>query len=94
MIEFIRQNHIKLIKNIPVSAGLAGGSTDAAGVLKLMNKIFNGKRADLHSMKASDLCCYIYEFKALLKESVRNFCKTLKIDMEIFFEEFLYTCRS
>jgi len=32
---------IKLIKNIPVSAGLAGGSTDAAGVLKLMNKIFN-----------------------------------------------------
>ena len=32
---------IELIKNIPVSAGLAGGSTDAAGVLKLMNKIFN-----------------------------------------------------
>lgn len=32
---------IDLIKNIPVSAGLAGGSTDAAGVLKLMNKIFN-----------------------------------------------------
>lgn len=33
--------YINLIKNIPVSAGLAGGSTDAAGVLKLMNKIFN-----------------------------------------------------
>lgn len=33
--------HINLIKNIPVSAGLAGGSTDAAGVLKLMNKMFN-----------------------------------------------------
>ena len=32
---------IELIKNIPVSAGLAGGSTDAAGVLKLMNKIFD-----------------------------------------------------
>ena len=32
---------INLIKNIPVSAGLAGGSTDAAGVLKLMNKMFN-----------------------------------------------------
>lgn len=32
---------IDLIKNIPVSAGLAGGSTDAAGVLKIMNKIFN-----------------------------------------------------
>ena len=32
---------IKITKNIPVSAGLAGGSTDAAGVLKLMNKLFN-----------------------------------------------------
>ena len=31
---------IKILKNIPVSAGLAGGSTDAAAVLKLMNKIF------------------------------------------------------
>ena len=31
---------IKIFKNIPVSAGLAGGSTDAAAVLKLMNKIF------------------------------------------------------
>ncbi len=32
---------IELIKNIPVSAGLAGGSTNAAGVLKLMNKMFD-----------------------------------------------------
>ena len=32
---------INLIKNIPVSAGMAGGSTDAAGVLKLMNRLFN-----------------------------------------------------
>ena len=31
---------INLIKNIPVSAGMAGGSTDAAGVLKVMNRIF------------------------------------------------------
>ncbi len=32
--------HIDIVKNIPVSAGLAGGSTDASAVLKLMNKIF------------------------------------------------------
>lgn len=32
---------INIDKNIPVSAGLAGGSTDAAAVLKLMNKLFD-----------------------------------------------------
>ena len=32
---------INIEKNIPVSAGLAGGSTDAATVLMLLNKIFN-----------------------------------------------------
>lgn len=34
---------IHIIKNIPVAAGMAGGSTDAATVLYLMNKVFNIK---------------------------------------------------
>lgn len=38
--------HIDIVKNIPVSAGLAGGSTDAAAVLKLMNKIFEVNASD------------------------------------------------
>ncbi|WP_027632637.1 4-(cytidine 5'-diphospho)-2-C-methyl-D-erythritol kinase [Clostridium hydrogeniformans] len=33
--------NIKIYKNIPVSAGMAGGSTNAAAVLRLMNKLFN-----------------------------------------------------
>lgn len=32
---------IDIKKSIPVSAGLAGGSTDCATVLKIMNKLFN-----------------------------------------------------
>lgn len=38
--------YININKNIPVSAGLAGGSTDGAAVLKLMNKIFNVNASD------------------------------------------------
>ncbi|NRT59089.1 4-diphosphocytidyl-2-C-methyl-D-erythritol kinase [Clostridium saccharoperbutylacetonicum] len=37
---------IDITKYIPVSAGLAGGSTDGAAVLKLMNKIFNINASD------------------------------------------------
>lgn len=38
--------YIDITKNIPVSAGLAGGSTDAAAVLKLMNRIFDVNASD------------------------------------------------
>lgn len=37
---------IDIDKNIPVSAGLAGGSTDAAGTLFALNKLFDNKMSD------------------------------------------------
>lgn len=40
-------------KNIPVSAGLAGGSTDAAGILKGLNEIFN---SPLSTKNLHELC--------------------------------------
>ncbi len=45
---------IYIEKNIPVAAGLAGGSTDAAGTLYGLNKIFNEplKKDELHSLCA------------------------------------------
>lgn len=41
-------------KNIPVAAGLAGGSTDAAGILKGLNEIFNNplSNKNLHELCA------------------------------------------
>ena len=38
-------------KNIPVCAGLAGGSADAAGVLKLMNRLFEINASDEELME-------------------------------------------
>ncbi len=43
---------IKIKKNIPMEAGLAGGSTDAAAVLLAMNKIFD---TDLSKKELADI---------------------------------------
>ncbi|SHK40641.1 4-diphosphocytidyl-2-C-methyl-D-erythritol kinase [Hathewaya proteolytica DSM 3090] len=42
---------IGITKNIPVSAGLAGGSTDAAAVLKAMRRMFPMKKVSHRSLK-------------------------------------------
>ena len=39
--EFFSKKSLKLIKNIPTCAGLGGGSSDAAGFLKMMNEELN-----------------------------------------------------
>ena len=43
--------NISIKKNIPVCAGLAGGSTDGAAVLKALNKIFNINASDEELME-------------------------------------------
>ena len=43
--------NINIKKNIPVCAGLAGGSTDGAAVLKAMNKIFGVEASDEELME-------------------------------------------
>ena len=43
--------NINIKKNIPVCAGLAGGSTDGAAVLKIMNKLFEINATDEELME-------------------------------------------
>ena len=42
--------HIDIVKNIPVAAGLAGGSTNAAAVLKALNEMFDVGASEQDSM--------------------------------------------
>lgn len=62
--------HIEIEKNIPVSAGMAGGSTDAAAAFRGLNKIFNigaslDELADLSSQLGSDIPFCVYGGTAL-----------------------------
>ncbi|MCX7773152.1 MAG: 4-(cytidine 5'-diphospho)-2-C-methyl-D-erythritol kinase [Clostridia bacterium] len=45
--------NILIKKNIPVAAGLAGGSTNAAGVLKALNMLYGSHLSDI---KLNELC--------------------------------------
>lgn len=46
---------IKLTKNIPVAAGLAGGSADAAAVLRALNRIFTSRNEKLSTKMLYDI---------------------------------------
>lgn len=77
---------IYIEKNIPVCAGLAGGSTDAAGVLFGLNKLFNNPLSDIeiHSLASqlgSDLNFCLSGGKALCEGRGE---KLTKLDFEEF----------
>jgi len=44
---------IALKKNIPIAAGLGGGSSDAAGVLKALNKLYDNCLTDIELTRLS-----------------------------------------
>ncbi len=61
--------HIVLKKNIPIAAGLGGGSSNAAAVLNGLNQLLKTdwsveKRAELGSRIGSDVPLFVYDFQA------------------------------
>ncbi|MCI5150573.1 MAG: 4-(cytidine 5'-diphospho)-2-C-methyl-D-erythritol kinase, partial [Candidatus Electrothrix sp. MAN1_4] len=61
--------HIVLKKNIPIAAGLGGGSSDAAAVLNGLNHLLKNdcsveQRAELGGRIGSDVPLFIYNFQA------------------------------
>jgi 4-diphosphocytidyl-2-C-methyl-D-erythritol kinase len=49
-------HHIRLVKNIPAQAGLAGGSTDGAAVIRMFNEMY---RLDLTDQQMIDLAIQV-----------------------------------
>lgn len=77
---------IKLLKNIPSSAGLGGGSSDAAFLLKEINKTYNlnisiSEMEEIISEIGSD-CPFFIKNKTALASSRGEILKTMEIDLE------------
>ena len=81
-----RKISIYIEKNIPVAAGLAGGSTDAAGTLFGLNEIFD---KPLSNEKLHELCAKLGSDLNVCLQGGRLFCKGRgEIIEPMKFEEF------
>lgn len=73
--------HIKITKNIPVGAGLGGGSSDAAFFMKALNEIFSLKLSKIELQKisinfGSDIAFFFEDQASIVKgcgELIENF---------------------
>lgn len=64
--------HIQIEKNIPIAAGLAGGSSDAAATIKALNQLWNlqmnvEEMADLGAKVGSDVSFCVYGGTAIAR---------------------------
>ncbi|MBP9855186.1 MAG: 4-(cytidine 5'-diphospho)-2-C-methyl-D-erythritol kinase [Candidatus Omnitrophica bacterium] len=81
--------HIDIDKSIPVAAGLAGGSTNAATVLLGLNKLWKlnlsqAKMVDIASQIGSDVPFFLYDSSWALGTDRGTHIKPLKIKRELW----------
>lgn len=81
--------HIHLLKNIPIGAGLGGGSSDAAFVLKMLND-YNELNLSTDQLKeyAERLgadCPFFLENRPVLASGIGNIFEDIDLDLAAYF---------
>lgn len=85
----IKPVHIELLKNIPIGAGLGGGSSDAAHVLKLLNEI-NGLNLSVDTLQkyAKQLgadCPFFIASKPVFASGIGADFEDIEIDLSDYY---------
>lgn len=66
--------HVELVKNIPIAAGMAGGSTDAAAAMRAINGLFELNRPlkelEIHAVKIGADVPYCIQGGTVLSEGI------------------------
>ncbi len=66
--------HVELVKNIPIAAGMAGGSTDAAAAMRAINDLFElnrpAKELESHAVKIGADVPYCIQGGTVLSEGI------------------------
>lgn len=80
---------IKLLKNIPVGAGLGGGSSDAAFVLKGLNEInklnLSSERLQEYATRLGADCAFFIENKPLFAEGIGADFSMVDVDLSDYY---------
>lgn len=78
--------HIVLRKNIPSGAGLGGGSSDAAAMMKLLNEMFGlGLSEDEMEQRISPLgadCAFFIRQQPTMAEGIGNIFSPIRVNLE------------
>lgn len=81
--------YIHLHKNIPIGAGLGGGSADAAFFIKLMNDKFNlglnDEKMENYCRKLGADCAFFIQNKPLFAYDKGDFFEPIEIDLSSYF---------